>query len=68
MYKIMKVCDALNPRYKVLDADCNILCVFRLLNVAADFVAYIQGGKLTETEKYHVDEAIKKFHKATKQG
>ena len=52
MYKIMKVCDALNPRYKVLDADCNILCVFDKLNVAADFV----------------DEAIKKFHKATKQG
>lgn len=68
MYKIMKVCDALNPRYKVLDADCNILCVFRLLNVAADFVAYIQGGKLTETEKYHVDEAIKEYRKATKKG
>ena len=68
MYKIMKVCDALNPRYKVLDADCNILCVFRLLNVAADFVAYIQGGKLTETEKYHVDEAVRQYHKATKKG
>ena len=68
MYKIMKVCDALNPRYKVLDADCNILCVFDKLNVAADFVAYIQGGKLTETEKYHVDEAIKEYRKATKKG
>ena len=68
MYKIMKVCDALNPRYKVLDADCNILCVFEKLNVAADFVNYIQGGKLTETEKYHVDEAVRQYHKATKKG
>ena len=68
MYKIMKVCDALNPRYKVLDADCNILCVFEKLNVAADFVAYIQGVALDEDDKYFVDEAIKKFHKATKQG
>ena len=68
MYKIMKVCDALNPRYKVLDADCNILCVFEKLNVAADFVAYIQGVALDEDDKYFVDETIKKFHKATKQG
>ena len=68
MYKIMKVCDALNPRYKVLDADCNILCVFEKLNVAADFVAYIQGVALDEDCKFFVDETIKKFHKATKQG
>ena len=67
MYKIMKVCDALNPRYKVLDADCNILCVFEKLNVAADFVAYIQGGKLTEIEKYHVDEEIRNFRNFRKQ-
>ena len=67
MYKIMKVCDALNPRYKVLDADCNILCVFDKLNVAADFVNYIQGGTLTETQKFHVDEEIRNFRNFRKQ-
>ena len=64
MYEI-RLCD---DKYGVFNSADECLCVFRLLNVAADFVAYIQGGKLTETEKYHVDEAIKKFHKATKQG
>lgn len=67
MYEIMKVCDALNPRYKVLDADCNILCVFEKLNVAADFVNYIQGGTLDEVEKYHVDEEIRNFRNFRKQ-
>ena len=64
MYEI-RLCDG---KFGVFNSADECLCVFRLLNVAADFVAYIQGGKLTETEKYHVDEAIKKFHKATKQG
>ena len=68
MYEIMKVCDALNPRYKVLDADCNILCVFDKLNVAADFVNYIQGGTLGEVEKYHVNEAVKRYQTAIKKG
>lgn len=68
MYKIMKVCDALNPRYKVLDADCNILCVFEKLNVAADFVAYIQGVALDENDKYFVDEAVKRYQTAIKKG
>ena len=64
MYEI-RLCD---DKYGVVNSDGDILCVFRLLNVAADFVAYIQGGKLTETEKYHVDEAIKEYRKATKKG
>ena len=68
MYKIMKVCDALNPRYKVLDADRNTLCVFEKLNVAADFVNYIQGGTLDEVEKYHVNEAVKRYQTAIKKG
>ena len=62
MYEI-RLCDG---KYAVYNGEC--LCIFRLLNVAADFVAYIQGGKLTETEKYHVDEAIKEYRKATKKG
>ena len=64
MYEI-RVCD---DKYGVFNSADECLCVFRLLNVAADFVAYIQGGKLTETEKYHVDEAIKEYRKATKKG
>ena len=68
MYEIVKICDALDPRYKVLDADCNILCVFRLLNVAADFVAYIQGVALDEDYKYFVDEAVKRYQTAIKKG
>ena len=62
MYEI-RLCDG---KYGVYNGEC--LCIFRLLNVAADFVAYIQGGKLTETEKYHVDEAVRQYHKATKKG
>ena len=57
-----------DDKYGVFNSADECLCVFRLLNVAADFVAYIQGGKLTETEKYHVDEAIKEYRKATKKG
>ena len=68
MYKIVKICDALNPRYKVLDADRNTLCVFEKLNVAADFVNYIQGGTLDEVEKYHVNEAVKRYQTAIKKG
>lgn len=64
MYEI-RVCD---DKYGVFNSADECLCVFRLLNVAADFVAYIQGGKLTETEKYHVDEAVRQYHKATKKG
>lgn len=64
MYEI-RLCD---DKYGVFNSADECLCVFRLLNVAADFVAYIQGGKLTETEKYHVDEAIKEYRKATKKG
>ncbi len=68
MYKIVKICDALNPRYKVLDADRNTLCVFEKLNVAADFVNYIQGNTLDEVEKYHVNEAVKRYQTAIKKG
>ena len=57
-----------NGKFGVFNSAGECLCVFRLLNVAADFVAYIQGGKLTETEKYHVDEAVRQYHKATKKG
>ena len=64
MYEI-RVCD---DKYGVFNSADECLCVFRLLNVAADFVAYIQGGKLTETEKYHVDEAVRQYHTATKRG
>ena len=64
MYEI-RVCD---DKYGVFNASDECLCIFRLLNVAADFVNYIQGGTLTEIEKYHVDEAIKEYRKATKKG
>ena len=71
MYEI-KTVEHFSPKYQkkfaVVNSDGDILCEFRLLNVAADFVAYIQGGKLTETEKYHVDEAVRQYHKATKKG
>ena len=64
MYEIL-LCDG---KYGVFNSAGECLCVFRLLNVAADFVAYIQGVALDEDCKFFVDETIKKFHKATKQG
>lgn len=64
MYEIM-LCDG---KFGVFNSAGECLCVFRLLNVAADFANYVQGGTLDDVEKYHVNEAIKKFHKATKQG
>ena len=63
MYEI-RLCD---DKYGVVNSADECLCVFRLLNVAADFVAYIQGGKLTEIEKYHVDEEIRNFRNFRKQ-
>ena len=57
-----------NGKFGVFNSAGECLCVFDKLNVAADFVNYIQGGTLDDVGKYHVDEAIKKFHKATKQG
>ena len=63
MYEI-RLCD---DKYGVVNSDGDILCVFRLLNVAADFVNYIQGGTLTETEKYHVDEEIRNYRNFRKQ-
>ena len=63
MYEI-RLCD---DKYGVFNASDECLCIFRLLNVAADFVAYIQGGKLTETQKFHVDEEIRNFRNFRKQ-
>ena len=63
MYEI-RLCDG---KFGVFNSAGECLCVFRLLNVAADFVAYIQGGKLTETEKFHVDEEIRNFRNFRKQ-
>lgn len=65
MYEVRRLCDG---KFGVFNSAGECLCVFRLLNVAADFVAYIQGVALDEDNKFFVDEAIKKFHKATKQG
>ena len=57
-----------NGKFGVFNSAGECLCVFRLLNVAADLVNYIQGGTLGDVEKYHVDEAIQKYRKATKKG
>ena len=63
MYEI-RLCD---DKYGVVNSDGDILCEFRLLEVAADFVNYIQGGTLTETQKFHVDEEIRNFRNFRKQ-
>ena len=64
MYEI-RLCDG---KFGVFNSAGECLCVFDKLNVAADFVAYIQGVALDDDDKYFVDVAIKKFDKATKQG
>lgn len=70
MYEI-KIVEHFSPKYQkkfaVLNSDGDILCEFRLLEVAADFVNYIQGGTLTETQKFHVDEEIRNFRNFRKQ-
>lgn len=70
MYEI-KTVEHFSPKYQkkfaVLNSDGDILCEFRLLEVAADFVNYIQGGTLTETQKFHVDEEIRNFRNFRKQ-
>ena len=64
MYEI-RLCDG---KFGVFNSAGECLCVFRLLNVAADFVAYIQGVALDDDEKYFVDEAVKRYQTAIKKG
>ena len=64
MYEI-RLCDG---KFGVFNSAGECLCVFRLLNVAADFVNYIQGSTLDEVEKYHVNEAVKRYQTAIKKG
>ena len=64
MYEI-RLCDG---KFGVFNSAGECLCVFRLLNVAADFVAYIQGVALDEDCKYFVDEAVKRHQTAIKKG
>lgn len=64
MYEI-RLCDG---KFGVFNSAGECLCVFRLLNVAADFVAYIQGVALDEDDKYFVDEAVKRYQTAIKKG
>ncbi len=70
MYEI-KTVEHFSPKYQkkfaVVNSDGDILCEFRLLEIAADFVNYIQGGTLTETQKFHVDEEIRNFRNFRKQ-
>ena len=64
MYEI-RLCDG---KFGVFNSAGECLCVFRLLNVAADFVAYIQGVALDDDDKYFVDEAVKRYQTAIKKG
>ena len=64
MYEI-RLCDG---KFGVFNSAGECLCVFDKLNVAADFVAYIQGVALDDDEKYFVDEAVKRYQTAIKKG
>lgn len=64
MYEI-GLCDG---KFGVFNSAGECLCVFDKLNVAADFVAYIQGVALDEDDKYFVDEAVKRYQTAIKKG
>ena len=64
MYEI-RLCDG---KFGVFNSAGECLCVFRLLNVAADFVAYIQGVALDDDNKYFVDEGVKRHQTAIKKG
>ena len=57
-----------DDKYGVFNSADECLCVFRLLNVAADFVAYIQGVALDDDDKYFVDEDVKRYQTAIKKG
>ena len=60
------LCDG--DKYAVFNSCDDCLCVFDKLNVAAAFVNYIQGSTLDEVEKYHVNEAVKRYQTAIKKG
>ena len=57
-----------NGKFGVFNSAGECLCVFRLLNVAADFVAYIQGVALDDDDKFFVDEDVKRYQTAIKKG
>lgn len=59
MYEI-RVCDG---NFGVYNSDGDCLCEFHSLQIAAAFVNYIQGGCVSEHEKYLIDEDIYRFHK-----
>jgi hypothetical protein len=74
MYEIIRIEADKNgkPQYAVVNSVGDTLCEFYFLSYAAAFVHFLQGGEISESDRFSIDEAVHRFYKkcksATKQG
>lgn len=75
MYEVIRLSEMTKdgkPRYAVKNSKGQTLCEFSYLWHAAAFVHFLQGGEISESDRFSIDEAVHRFYKkcksATKQG
>lgn len=74
MYEIIRLEAAKGgkPRYAVTNSKGDTLCEFSFLSYAAAFVHYLQGGEISESDRFCIDESVHRYYKkcksATNQG
>lgn len=68
MYEIIRIEADKNgkPQYAVVNSLGDTLCEFSFLSYAAAFVHFLQGGGLSESDRFSIDEAVHKYYKKCK--
>lgn len=69
MYEVIRLPETTKdgkPRYAVTNSKGDTLCEFSFLSYAAAFVHFLQGGELSESDRFSIDEAVHKYYKKCK--